>query len=66
MGDVIASWGKRYINIAQKSNLLTDQQTVVRLTDQDQFTTDIKTGKHHLLADEPESFGGNGLWAFSV
>lgn len=57
VGEVIASWAKRYIDIPKKSPLRTKQQVVVRT--EDTFTTQIKTGNHAFIADEPDSVGGN-------
>jgi putative redox protein len=34
-------------------------QVVARLESDDKFTTRIKSGKHYLIGDEPESSGGN-------
>ena len=35
------------------------EQVVVRLEEEDKFTADILAGRHGLVADEPEQFGGN-------
>lgn len=60
VGMVIAGWVKRYITLPSPKQLLSNNQVVVSLGT-DGFTTDIKAGKHALIADEPESVGGNGL-----
>ena len=57
-GSVIASWVKRYINIPSRNNLETEHQVIAQL-DGSKFTTEIKAGKHTLVADEPKSVGGN-------
>ncbi|WP_417593134.1 alpha/beta fold hydrolase [Owenweeksia hongkongensis] len=59
-GDMIATWVQRYATVAEKALLETDEQVVVRLND-GPFLTEILTGKHHLLADEPKSVGGEDL-----
>ena len=57
-GTVIASWVKRYIDIPEREELETTHQVIARL-DGSKFTTEIKAGKHVLVADEPKSLGGN-------
>ena len=57
VGEVIASWAKRYIDIPKELPLRTNKQVVVRTGEK--FTTQIKTGHHSLVADEPERVGGN-------
>ncbi len=57
-GNVIASWVKRYIEFPALGKLDTDKQVVVKLEGED-YTTEIQAGDHSLIADEPESFGGN-------
>lgn len=58
VGNLIASWVQRYIPLPEKERLLSDHQVAVR-TGEEGYTTEIKAGKHHLIADEPESVGGN-------
>ncbi|MEM7104093.1 MAG: bifunctional alpha/beta hydrolase/OsmC family protein [Bacteroidota bacterium] len=57
-GNMIASWALRYLDIEQKQEIRTAQQVACRTSSQG-FTTDIKAGKHNLLADEPASVGGD-------
>lgn len=59
-GNVIASWVRRYIEFPVVEKLDTDKQVVVRL-EGDDYTTEIQAGEHSLVADEPESFGGNNF-----
>ena len=59
LGNVIASWAKRYIDFREKKKPETDLQVVANLSGEDKFTTQIKAGKHYLVSDEPESYGGN-------
>ena len=57
VGEVIATWAKRYIELPKEEKLKTNQAVVVKT--EATFTTEISTGKHNLTADEPESVGGN-------
>lgn len=58
-GQVISSWVKRYVEFPEELKLKTDKQVVVRLEDEDIYTTDILAGHHSFIADEPGSVGGN-------
>lgn len=60
VGDVIASWCKRYIDQPTREQLQT-KLDVVTSTDIDAFRTEIKAGPHSLLADEPKDMGGEDL-----
>lgn len=61
VGDVIGTWVKRYF--PQKDNVLLDvenEKLVAHLNlIEDNFTTTIQTKKHALIADEPDSVGGD-------
>jgi len=59
VGEVIASWVKRYIDKPAENLLHSNSQVAVRLNAADAFTSEVKSGKHHFVADEPESVGGN-------
>jgi putative redox protein len=62
VGKMIASWADRYLHIKEKEGLLTDAQTVVSIKDKtNKFLTQIQTGRHSLLADEPADVGGEDL-----
>ncbi|MEE9118507.1 MAG: bifunctional alpha/beta hydrolase/OsmC family protein [Calditrichia bacterium] len=61
IGGVIAQWAQRYINIPDEKKPETELQVVASLPDSEKFTTQIKAGKHFLVADEPESIGGNNF-----
>lgn len=62
VGKMIASWAERYLHIEETDQLLTDAQTVVSIKDKtNKFLTQIQTGKHTLLADEPADIGGEDL-----
>lgn len=63
VGNMIGSWVERYFDTKNKDNdmLSTEgEQLVAHLNlREDNFTTSIQTKKHHFLADEPESVGGD-------
>ncbi len=58
VGEIIASWAKRYLSIPAKEELEAEKQVAVRLG-QDGYTTEVMVRHHSLTADEPESVGGN-------
>lgn len=58
VGNLVGTWLSRYIDKPQAVPLNTDKQVVARL-DGAGYTTEIKAGKHALLADESESDGGD-------
>lgn len=58
-GDMIASWAARYVAIPAEKDLMTSAHAVGYLGSEEKFTTSIKTGRHSLTADEPESVGGS-------
>jgi putative redox protein len=62
-GEVIAAWVMRYLEVSliKDKPIQTMHQVAVRLHNEDGYTTDIKTAGHSLLADEPESVGGQFL-----
>jgi len=59
VGNLIANWTKRYINIPTTENLKTVHQVIASLNAADGFSTQMKVGNHYMMADEPTSFGGN-------
>ena len=58
-GDVIAGWAKRYVEVPDVKILKSKHQVAASLNKEDGFTTQMKVGNHHLIADEPVSFEGN-------
>ncbi|MEO1260664.1 MAG: alpha/beta fold hydrolase [Bacteroidota bacterium] len=58
VGEVVATWAKRYISIPKKEKLRAQKEVAVRLGDEG-FTTDVMMRHHSLTADEPVSVGGN-------
>ncbi|MEX1003019.1 MAG: alpha/beta fold hydrolase [Crocinitomicaceae bacterium] len=61
--EMISSWLRKYFpREDQKDHLSTEgEQVVVHLCLENQYTTNIYTDDHQLVADEPEDFGGNNL-----
>jgi len=58
-GEVIASWANRYLDKPAENPLRSNSQVAVRLNAADAFTSEVKSGKHYFVADEPEKVGGN-------
>ncbi|CAA9230710.1 MAG: Bll2902 protein [uncultured Adhaeribacter sp.] len=63
VGELIASWAIRYIEIPPERDFSTKNQVVAYLDTEEKFTTRIKSGKHYLISDEPENVGGNAFGA---
>ncbi len=64
VAEVIASWASRYIDLAPKpeEKISTEgEQVVVHLDLADDFTTQIFTERHTMIADEPATVGGQDL-----
>jgi len=59
VGDVISSWASRYLEIDEERTLNTSEQVAVRTGTK--YTSEIKAGKHRLIADEPENVGGDDM-----
>ncbi len=59
-GEVISTWSKKYLPTEVSENNVKGHQVKVRLAG-DSYTTEVMTPFHHLIADEPESVGGNNL-----
>ncbi len=57
-GEVIAAWSKRYVGIKEVESEPESDRPVVTRTGDEGFVTEIKAGRHILLADEPVSVGG--------
>lgn len=59
--EVIAAWSARYLEIRQPAPPPGAPEGIVRVTEADAsgFLQDVNSGSsHHVLADEPESYGG--------
>jgi len=61
VGNMIGNWAQRYLEPKENTILDTEgEQLVAHLNlKEDNFTTLIQTKKHHLIADEPLSAGGD-------
>ncbi|AXT60274.1 OsmC family protein [Aquimarina sp. AD10] len=59
VGKVIAGWSSRYMDIPETSKLNSQHHVVASLDNTEGFTTQMKIGNHYMIADEPESIGGN-------
>ena len=64
-GQMIAHWIKSQLEVKPKKAKSSDEDLeegfVRAITSNQSFTTPIKTGNHHILADEPTSVGGSDL-----
>ncbi|WP_324023910.1 alpha/beta fold hydrolase [Maribacter sp. BPC-D8] len=58
VGNVISGWAERYLDIPKKAVLKTSHQVAVSIGNEG-FTSEIVSGNHLLIADEPIDFGGN-------
>ena len=61
VGNVIAGWASRYVDIPAEEELLSAKEVVASLDSEDKFTTNLKLGDHYFIADEPTDFGGNNF-----
>lgn len=61
--DIIAAWVQRYINTSLLPKMMNAPEGVVRVseTSPSSFVQDISAAGHHILSDEPVSFGGSFL-----
>lgn len=58
VGMVIAGWASRYVEIPKTKNIRSNHNVVASLGSENGFTTQMKVGKHYMIADEPEEVGG--------
>ncbi len=59
--DIIASWASRYLTLKHPAPPIGAPEGVTRVSEVDRkgFLQDVMAGpKHHVMADEPESYGG--------
>lgn len=61
VGEVIAGWASRYVEIPTNEEIKSKSKVAASLDNDEKFTTNLKLGDHHLIADEPTSFGGNNF-----
>lgn len=61
VGNMIGAWVQGYFEIDENEMLDTEGEQLVAHLNlvEDNFTTSIQTSKHSLIADEPESVGGD-------
>jgi len=57
VGLMLAAWAVRYIDMDDKKEVAPEGEVWVRLGSKG-FLSEITAGNHHLVADEPESVGG--------
>jgi putative redox protein len=61
-GHVLSAWASRFLPAETTAgDLAAPEGVVVAQTPIDSFRTEIKSGRHHLLADEPASVGGTDV-----
>jgi len=58
-GRVIAGWASRYITLPKTPKIQSNHHVVASLDGGAGYTTHMKLGSHYMVADEPESVGGN-------
>lgn len=58
--DVIATWATRYLDMKRPAPPIGIPESVLRISEADPkgFLQDIQSGPHHVLADEPATYGG--------
>ncbi|RZS93375.1 bifunctional alpha/beta hydrolase/OsmC family protein [Aquimarina brevivitae] len=61
VGNVIAGWATRYVAIPEASVLKSEHHVVAQLDNADGYTTQMKVGSHHMIADEPTEVGGHNF-----
>lgn len=63
--EMISAWAQRYIDVTLLPKQMNAPEGVTRVSEADpnSFTQDISAGGHHLIADEPTSYGGSYLGA---
>ena len=63
VAELIAAWVQKYINLTLLPKPMNAPEGVVRISESEssKFLQDISAAGHHLLADEPESYGGDFL-----
>lgn len=59
VGKVIASWASKYVEIPVEDTINSKHQVSASLYHDATYTTQLKLGRHALIADEPTRFGGD-------
>lgn len=62
VGEVISGWVTRYLKTPVKNVIKTTHQVAVSIGNEG-YTSEIVSGKHFMIADEPENMGGNDFGA---
>jgi putative redox protein len=57
VGTVLGAWARKYVGIEEEEAPAAEGQVVTQT--EDEYRTEIRAGKHALVADEPESVGGD-------
>ena len=57
IADIIAAWGARYLPMKEDWPL--PEEGIVACTGHGKFGTEVHTGSHRFIADEPRSYGGD-------
>ncbi len=63
--EMISAWVQRYIAVSLLPKMMQAPEGITRVIEADpnSFTQDISAGGHHIVADEPVSYGGKYLGA---
>lgn len=64
-GQVIAGWASHYVDIEPPEEIKSKSKVAASLNSDDKFSTTLKLGDHHLIADEPTNYGGNN-WSLAL
>lgn len=61
--ELISAWVQRYIDVMLLPKLMNAPEGITRVSEADptSFTQDISAAGHHIIADEPASYGGSYL-----
>jgi len=57
VGTVLAAWARKYVDVSDETAEPSEQQVVTRTGTR--LRTEVTAGRHPLVADEPESVGGD-------
>lgn len=60
-GKVIAGWSTRYLETPDDPKFKSQHHVLASLDNSPGYTTQMKVGDHYMIADEPESVGGNNF-----
>ena len=58
VGKMVVSWAQRYIDLTNREEVAPEGEVWTRIGEKG-FLTEVTAGRHHLLADEPASVGGD-------